>query len=58
MAVDGVRRIVSRWRADQTLNSKVVAMEAAEIAASEDDVQYFILQAEGKFEETELTDLE
>jgi hypothetical protein len=25
MPVDGVRRIVSRWRADQTLNSKVVA---------------------------------
>jgi hypothetical protein len=25
MAVEGVRRIVSRWRADQTLNSKVVA---------------------------------
>jgi hypothetical protein len=25
MAVEGIRRIVSRWRADQTLNSKVVA---------------------------------
>jgi hypothetical protein len=25
MAVEGVRRIVSRWRADQTLNSKSVA---------------------------------
>jgi hypothetical protein len=25
MAVEGVRRIVSRWRADQTLNSKTVA---------------------------------
>jgi hypothetical protein len=40
------------------LSAAVDAMEAAEISASEDDVQYFILQAEGKFEETDLTDLE
>jgi hypothetical protein len=34
------------------------AIEAAEISASEDDDQYFVLQAEGKFEETELRHLE
>jgi hypothetical protein len=33
-------------------------MEAAEISASEDGDQYFVLQAEGKFEETGLTYLE
>jgi hypothetical protein len=34
------------------------ATEAPEISASEDDDQYFVLQAEGQFEETDLTDLE
>jgi hypothetical protein len=34
------------------LSATADAMEAAEISTSEDDVQSFILQAEGKFEET------
>jgi hypothetical protein len=53
------------WHEEHSLRCAVLelsvaagAMEAAEISASEDDVPYFILQAEGKFEETDLRDLE
>jgi hypothetical protein len=40
------------------LSAAADAREAAEISASQDDDQYFILHAEDKFKETDLTDLE
>jgi hypothetical protein len=40
------------------LSGAADAMEAAKISASADDDQSFVLEAEGTFEEMDLTDLE
>jgi hypothetical protein len=44
--------------ASDVLSAAADAMEATETSASEDGDQYFVLQTEGKCEETDLIDLE